>query len=127
MTGKKSLTVAQKRRRDLAKRCLDASRVLFPNADAVAVQESSILMAKVFMGEDITAVDVARGLDVGADRSDHDRVFSVWMDKNVVGLDTIEEKVNVPAGADANAICGNWLDVMISNDIDSGWDEVRDV
>ena len=60
-----------------------------------------------------------------ADISDRPRVFKVWLDRNVPGVRTDYEQVEVPAGEDADVICADVLDGMIGNVLDTGWNEVE--
>jgi len=58
-----------------------------------------------------------------SDVSDKDRTFIVWLDKNVPGMDTVDMKVVVKAGDDADLACEEALDSLIANELYSGWME----
>lgn len=53
------------------------------------------------------------------------RTFVVYLDRQVVGCEASEEEVTVEAGEDADAVCGDVLQTMISNELDTGWYEKR--
>ncbi len=55
------------------------------------------------------------------------RYFHVWLDKNVVGSEPDDELVEMPDNATQKEIdeeCGDVLQTMISNALDTGWDEI---
>lgn len=56
-----------------------------------------------------------------ADISNKNRTFTVYLDKQVAGHSASEETVEVPAGEDADEVCNEVLQVMISNELDVGW------
>ncbi len=60
-----------------------------------------------------------------ANVSEKPRRFEVWIDKGVPGMGPIIQIVDVPAGEDADTVCGEALDEMIANDLDTGWREVE--
>lgn len=57
------------------------------------------------------------------DISDKDRVFVVFLDKDIPGVEMAREEVTVPAGEDANEVCAELLDHMIGNELYTGWSE----
>ena len=57
------------------------------------------------------------------DISDKLRTFLVWLDHGYVGIERVEELVDVPAGIDANALCAEVLDDMMGT-LDYDWGEV---
>lgn len=62
-----------------------------------------------------------------ADIKKRKRTFVVFIDKGYPGARPIEEEVTVEAGEDADAVCGDILQTMMSNEIDSGWCEKEKV
>ena len=55
------------------------------------------------------------------------RKFKVWLDKNVVGLDPSEEIIEFPdhySDKECERDCADLLDTMISNELDTGWEEI---
>lgn len=56
------------------------------------------------------------------------RRFTVWLDKMILGVDTVRELVEMPDCAtdeQCNVACRETLDVMIGNELDAGWDELE--
>lgn len=53
------------------------------------------------------------------------RRFRVYIDKRVTGAEVIEEDIEVLAGEDAEEVCNEWLQTLLSNSIDSGWYELK--
>ena len=56
------------------------------------------------------------------------RRFRVWLDVQVPGKDPSYELVEMPATAtdkECNEACADALDTMISNELDTGWDELE--
>lgn len=56
------------------------------------------------------------------------RKFRVWLDKNVPGQSASYETVEMPDGstdAECEAACRDVLDVMIGNELDTGWEETE--
>lgn len=54
------------------------------------------------------------------------RVFDVWLDRNVVGAAAVEEVIEMPddaSDAECDAACRECLETMISNELDTGWNE----
>ncbi len=60
-----------------------------------------------------------------ADISDKPRTFTVYLDRNVTGADTIEEEVKVGAGEDADVACLEVLNELIGGYLDTGWYETE--
>jgi hypothetical protein len=54
------------------------------------------------------------------------RHFAVWLDKNVVGADESGLIVEVSPGEDADVVCADALDILISNELDTGWREATE-
>lgn len=55
------------------------------------------------------------------------RKFKVWLDKSIVGVGPYEELVEMPDNAtdeECTSACLDCLDTMISNHIETGWEEV---
>lgn len=115
----------RKASRAVAKQALDAARVLIPNGEEQAVDDLAMVLASTVIGERIDRKDIDSAKQIGTDRSDKPRRFEVWVDRNAVGLEMISEVVDVAPGEDANAICSDVLETLMSNEIDSGWQEVR--
>ena len=56
--------------------------------------------------------------------------YTVWLDKDIPGVEISYEDVEVPIGAsqeEIDKICGAVLDVMISNELHTGWDKASDL
>lgn len=56
------------------------------------------------------------------------RRFKVWLDKMVPGVTASYEAVEMPADAtdaECEEACKDTLDVMISNELDTGWEELK--
>lgn len=56
------------------------------------------------------------------------RRFKVWLDKNVVGAMPSCEIVEMPddaTDADCQEACSDALQTMISNELDTGWRELK--
>jgi hypothetical protein len=55
------------------------------------------------------------------------RRFRVWLDKNLAGSEPTYETVEMPdsaTDAECRSACAECLDTMISNDLDTGWEEL---
>ena len=55
------------------------------------------------------------------------RRFKVWLDKNIPGVETSYETVEMPDDAtdeECEEECASCLDTMIGNVLDTGWEEV---
>ena len=55
------------------------------------------------------------------------RKFTVWLDKNVVGAELVEQTLTFPddmSDEDCDKECEECLEVMLSNEIDTGWMEI---
>ena len=55
------------------------------------------------------------------------RRFRVWLDKNVCGSEPIEEILEFNDNAtdeECRRACADWLDDMIANELDTGWNEI---
>lgn len=56
------------------------------------------------------------------------RRFKVWLDKMVPGVTASYEAVEMPADAtdaECEEACKDTLDVMIGNEVDTGWEELE--
>ena len=55
--------------------------------------------------------------------------YRVWLDKNFAGSQPSEEIIEMPENAtdeECASICANCLETMISNELDTGWEEIED-
>lgn len=53
----------------------------------------------------------------------------VYLDKNIAGCEPIEEIIEMPFDAtdkECQEECENCLNTMISNELDTGWNEIED-
>jgi hypothetical protein len=56
------------------------------------------------------------------------RYFKVWLDKNVTGVHATYIVVNVSDDAsekECNKICEDALNILIENELDTGWEEIN--
>ena len=57
------------------------------------------------------------------------RRFYVWLDRGVPGEDAIRSRVELPdetSDEACEAACRCMLEVLIGNELDTGWDELKD-
>lgn len=57
------------------------------------------------------------------------RRFRVWLDRQVTGWEASEEEVEMPDDAtdeECREACLDCLNTMISNELDTGWEEITD-
>lgn len=54
------------------------------------------------------------------------RTFVVYLDKNVCGVAPEEMLVEVAPGEDADQVCADALATLISNELETGWNEATE-
>ncbi len=99
---------------------LSSSGVVVVLLDGETVWKSTIGLTET--QEDDEDDDDIRARDI----SDKDRTFRVWLNIGVRGVEATEDTVVIKAGWDADEVCMEVLQVMIDNEVESGWADLED-
>ena len=90
--------------------------------EAQLAEERDIVDAEIAGGMDAVVQPAPSGAQVM-------RRFIVYLDKNVVGVETDTEIIELPddaTDAQIEEVCADCLDTLIGNNLDTGWRELEE-